>query len=351
MKVPHDPSDDPIRVSPGGIPLEPGVIGGDWPRLELPEQPEPLPETVTFWSPKLPPPGEQPLWPDFPILDDTWWEKYLALKQKPVELVMPFDWEKVKPVEPVATGIAPVAAGDFLIWPDPQKQRGHYAPKTPRLTEFFIVALEGADLTISGGRALLTLSVMDSTTDAQELKARRQMLSTKLKASGHQDASDWQYIPLTPSTLSASLTLPQGFMDAAPTVETSPNQGLVNVMLELTADGANSWYSALESSTPGALQGMCKVTMDFAAVEGGRLLTKKHELTAQFGALAESANLGPDSIRKERPPSSPALKPHMIVRGDASIKFVNLELRPSFGRVKATFLRLSRRDSCDRLAS
>lgn len=226
--------------------------------------------------------------------------------------------------------IGPVSADEYLLWPDPVADRVHYAPRNPHISEFFLLAVEGPDLTIHEGRVVMVLAVSELEAEPDVLQARKTRLIGKMKELGYEDSETWRFLPLIPTRLTASLTLPPGLQSGDVAVETSPAQGFVTIMFGLTSTGAHSWYTALEAGEPQALQGSCNLVMDFSAIDGATLSIAQHGYSSSLGTLARDAELGSTNIRKERPPITNTLNPNIIVGRGNEIEYVRVDLNPSF---------------------
>jgi hypothetical protein len=252
------------------------------------------------------------------------------LRVSPRRLVSPIflpvaGFKEIKPVPMLGD---PLTIDDFLLWPDPSRNRAFFTLSTPRLLDLNLTiqreVVEGT-IEITGGNALFIVTAY-SEESIQETESYRQVWSDRLEQGGY-GRRNWKFQPLNLRNLEGILYLPSDHQIGETQITVSSEAGTATFLVELSKLGARAWKSSIEQGRPDGLQGICRLEAKYLAQLGDRVEVKLQTLSASIGALAR--DIGPDVIQTVNPQIS--VGAHVIVEGDPNIEDVIVDWRPSEG--------------------
>jgi hypothetical protein len=267
--------------------------------------------------------------------------RFEPVKIDPVFTVIPRNRFEVPPVknqfqirplpfvvlEPPPEAHNPVRSGDFLLWPDPPRDRAFFALAVPRLTDFSLTVQRevqsNGSHAITGATAVMTLSVYSPESPAA-LERYRQEWTARLASSGF-PARNWKFLPVSLSNLQASLNLSAVEKQGEPRVSTSPGAGTATAFIELSPSGALAWSEALTRRSASSIAGVCNLRVSYCVQANNRVELREHNLTANLGVLLGAC--GPEKVTIVNPQQTIVAK--IIVDDDELLDRVIVNMRPN----------------------
>ncbi|KJS59981.1 S8 family serine peptidase [Streptomyces rubellomurinus] len=244
---------------------------------------------------------------------------------------------QVLPV-PVPTLGAPVAVGDFVLWPDQAHSQAYFSLAAPRLRTVSLVvdradvpAAGGTTTKITGGNAVVTVSAY-ADDDPTRLPALRAGWATALIGGGYAGAGSWQYAPLSLQALDGLLDIPATDLAGPVTVATARDAGTVVFSVPLSETGALGWSSLLNSSSGSRIVGACTLKAKYAAKLGDTVVAQDSTLACALGTLLAGA--GPGDVTTVDPQVT--VVSQVIVTPNQLVDSVTVDLLPSQGAPPAS---------------
>lgn len=232
-------------------------------------------------------------------------------------------------LEPPPEAHNPVRSGDFLLWPDPPRDRAFFALAVPRLLDFSLTVrrelqANGSTAT-TGATAVIAVSVYSPESSAA-LEQYRQDWTGRLAAAGF-PARNWKFLPVSLSNLQAGLSLSTADKNGEPRISASPGAGTATAFIELSSQGALAWSNALTQRRGQSIAGVCNLRVSYCVQANNRVELREHTLTANLGTLL--ALCGPDKLTTVNPQQTVVAK--LIVDDDELLDRVVVNMRPNMG--------------------
>jgi hypothetical protein len=292
----------------------------------------------------------------------------IAARPVSVALLRP-QWNRVAlpyvVLEPAYLGRAPVVAGNFLLWPDPDIpapemrkldgddwdiphplphplpsprpipiQRAFFALAVPQLLDFSLTAQmtmqADGSIKFSGGTAILTVGVY-AQDELQVVENNRQTWIAALSQAGYTNRI-WKFIPQNLRNLQAALDLPAEHKNGEPQISTNSNAGTATFIIDLSEIGVLAWKSALEQRNTSSIPGICRLTASYYGREQNQVNAKDQALNVSLGQLL--VNRGPQDIHTINPQQT--VESTLLVIGNDFIQNVAVTLHPNVGQAPAT---------------